>query len=54
MKTNISQWNKIIIFLVLLLLSLGCAANQQSVDKEGQKNMGKEAWDTPSRQHIPR
>jgi len=53
MKTNISHWSRAILILVLILLSLGCAADQQSVDQEGQMDINKEAWDTPSRQHIP-
>ena len=54
MKTNIIQWRKAVLILILLLLSVGCATDQKSVEQGGQKDMSKEAWDTPSRQHIPR
>jgi hypothetical protein len=43
----------IIVFLLLLLLG-GCATDQENGNPEGQKDMSKEAWDSPSRQHIPR
>ena len=46
-KTNIKQWRKSVLILTLLLLSVGCATDQQKVEKGGQKDMSKEAWDTP-------
>jgi hypothetical protein len=42
------------IILLSLLLSVGCATDQENGNPEGQKDMSKEAWDSPSRQHIPR
>jgi hypothetical protein len=51
MKIKLS-WR--VIILSLLLLSGGCATGQENGTPEGQKDLSKEAWDSPSRQHIPR
>jgi hypothetical protein len=47
------RWWRIIL-LSLFFLSLGCAADQQSVEGEDQAEITKkEAFDSPSRHHIP-
>ena len=52
MKANIPQWSREVLILVLILLSVGCAGNQQKSEGDGQISNNNENY-APSRNHIP-